>query len=519
MIEKNFYRVLNVLLWIVIAFSAAHVLTAYFVERSLWLDEAMLMKSVVTRNFAGILDGMFDYNQSSPPGYMMIVKAITIIFGTEPMALRLFSLLMYFGTAILIFFIARDVLKFKLPWLPVAFCMAIPIVQYYGNEAKPYMAEIFFSLFSIWIYSLYKNGRLSMWWVSGFMALIVWFAFGTLFTMGGICVYHFIYNIRQYYLKKVSLRRFFSAIIPLLLVAASVLAYYILWALPASTNVPDVSENNYWTFLNFPLIPTSLKDLETIARMGLELTQSIPMIILFQFIVGVLYYVYARFRSWLCLSTILTIFMILVVSSMGMYPIVFRLVLSQFIVLWIFAFWTIDYIIGKVAKNWITCMLVVVVLFLPFVSAYENIFNFSKRSFYRYQQEFKLCYEYILTHKSPESKIYFSPTYRPTAEYYTGYKVSSNFSEKNFIESGDEIWGVNFRQLKCDKPYIYKFYILDDELQKNVDKIKGYKDVYVLDVHHEQITNPSLIKALEDSGMEVDTVFDFFGSYVFHCTE
>lgn len=520
MIEKNFYRVLNVLLWIVIAFSAAHVLTAYFVERSLWIDEAMLMKSVVTRDFAGILQGFFDDNQSAPPCYMLSVKALSLVFGTSPMALRLYSLLMYFGSALLIYSIARNTMGFRLPLLPVAVIMALVTVQHYATEAKPYMNDVFFSLFAIWLYSRYVRGRMPFWAVALAMGVSVWFSFGALFTMGGICAWHFIKYTRRLCLGKENARAWFAQVLPLLIVALSVALYYFLWALPASTNVPDPNNDNYWSLLNFPLIPREKYDLILIVTMSLKFMEYETLGFFISLLVmgGAALFLIIRYRTWLAVSMVISALMIMVVSWLGMYPIEHRILLAQYVIVWLFALWTADYIIKRIAKNYITIALIVLVIIVPLTFAVWKTFDFRKSEFYRVRHEFKQAYEYVLSKKAPDTRIYITPSGRPAAQYYMGYIDKASMYETEITETGNVIWGGMFRHVQSEWPYCYTVYIQDDKVADNVAAIMAYNDVYILDIHAPWV-HKALIKALRDAGCDVELERSFYGTNVWHCSK
>ena len=67
-------------------------LRQFFAGRSLWLDEAMLARNLTARSFAGLLRPL-DLNQAAPAGFLWLVKALTLVAGTDEWVLRLIPLL------------------------------------------------------------------------------------------------------------------------------------------------------------------------------------------------------------------------------------------------------------------------------------------------------------------------------------------------------------------------------------------------------------------------------------------
>ena len=518
--ERYFYRALNILLIIVIAVSTAHVFTAYFIDRSLWIDEAMLMKSVVTRDFAGILAGMFDDNQSAPPGYMILVKAISYVFGNSTMSLRLASMILFFASIWFIYLIARDGMKFRIPLLPVAVIMSLWTVAYYATETKPYIGDVFFSLLSIWIYFRYKNGKTSFMTCALIMAVSIWFAFGALFTMGGLCAYHFVSCSHNLYLKKETAQEYWKQILPLIIVAVSVGLYYLLWALPASKNVPPANIDNYWDLIKFPLIPTSKADLITLIEMfrhltDIEIQGTVSVCILF---LGLALYIIFFRRTWFFYAMLWSFAMLLVVSWLGMYPMQLRLVLSQYVILWLMALCGIDRCISRIAKNKYTIALIAVVFIVPLGFAVRHAFDFSDKAFHLERHDVRECLEYVSEHRGPGSKVYISPSSRPEAQFYLNYPDTTSMYETVINETGDYIWGGMFRQAQSIYPYSYTITMQPERIDYNVRAIMKYDDVYIIDSHAPRV-HIELIKALREAGCKVEQVADFHRTYVWHCTK
>lgn len=336
--------------WLFIALAVLagiHVLVWLFKDPTLWLDDAMLMKSVVTRDFAGLFAGMLDYHQSAPIGWLLIVKTFETVFGNSPFVLRLTGVILYFISAWLVYLLSKNTLKFQIPMMPVAVFMSLGIVQNFAICTKPYMSDVCFSLLTLWIY--YKNLQHKLPSLVAFllMALFIWFAFGALFVMGGVCAYHFFWQSALLYKKKVTVKQFLNEVAPLLVVLLSVGLYYLLWALPASKNTPSVNEDNSWTFLAFPLVPHGMKDFNLLLSMFKNFISPIGKVFFLQYLIGFAVAVKMLWRSWYFKSFAIMVLMVMVVSSLGLYPIAIRLLLSQFVFTTLLAFWGIGPDSGK----------------------------------------------------------------------------------------------------------------------------------------------------------------------------
>ena len=83
----------------------------YFYHRSLWIDEAMLVSSICTRSFSTLIATPLDWGQSSPIGWLFIVKLLTSLFGTSVTVLRMWSLISCIISMFLIYLILKGKVK------------------------------------------------------------------------------------------------------------------------------------------------------------------------------------------------------------------------------------------------------------------------------------------------------------------------------------------------------------------------------------------------------------------------
>lgn len=121
-------------------------LLQYAVDRSLWLDEALLSLNILRYTPGELLSRPLDFGQTAPAGFLLLQEAATAALGTSEYALRLVPLLA--SMAALLWFprVARQFIT--RPALPLAvglFALA-PFLVYYSSEAKQYALDVLAAL-------------------------------------------------------------------------------------------------------------------------------------------------------------------------------------------------------------------------------------------------------------------------------------------------------------------------------------------------------------------------------------
>ena len=257
----------------------------YIYNRSLWVDEASLASSIINRSLAGLCARPLDYTQSAPIGYLYIVKLLTMLFGHSEFALRLWSLIAFLFSMLLLYYIVRPLCRHTIAKMFFVCVYAyLPFYYRYANELKPYMSDIMFILLAIYVYQLYRRGS------AGFISMIIgyciipWFSFAASFAVGALMIINVVTFIRKAASalrmhrsantainqsgKELTVQMgFLSALLHLLLcclVLASFLLYYVVWLAKTKQNAGgDV----LWSVVFFPLIPKSLDDIRLIGQM------------------------------------------------------------------------------------------------------------------------------------------------------------------------------------------------------------------------------------------------------------
>jgi len=226
----------------------------YSANRGLWLDEAMLAYSFNTRSFFNLTTSILEWDQSAPILYLYIVKIITLIFGTSELTLRIFSLFSFIGILVLVYILMDKAFKVRYPIMSVAFISNISVLLYYSNEFKPYMCDCFSVLMVLYLYYLFKENKIKLLSLSLVYAVLLWLSYPTIFFIGGVFIYEFIFSVISKD-KKLMFMTTFGGIIILI----SFFIMYIVWLKPVAN---DEYMINYWKYYKFPLVPKNIEDMQ-----------------------------------------------------------------------------------------------------------------------------------------------------------------------------------------------------------------------------------------------------------------
>jgi uncharacterized membrane protein len=134
-------RAYNALLVGSIAFGSALRIAQYASNRALWRDESGVALNILGRSFGGLLRPLA-FHQAAPPGFLLVEKLATTLFGSSEYALRLFPLLCGLAALPLFALLSRRLLA---PW-PAAFATLLfacaGALAYYSAEVKQYSTDV-----------------------------------------------------------------------------------------------------------------------------------------------------------------------------------------------------------------------------------------------------------------------------------------------------------------------------------------------------------------------------------------
>lgn len=128
-----------------IAFGIYLRISQYVVDRSLWLDEAMLALNITKRSFVELTQQL-DYDQGAPIGFLFLQKVMIRTLGNEDYILRLFPFMAGIAAMFLMYHVTKGYVGSR--ELPIAlglFAVSDSLI-YYASEAKQYSSDVMISL-------------------------------------------------------------------------------------------------------------------------------------------------------------------------------------------------------------------------------------------------------------------------------------------------------------------------------------------------------------------------------------
>jgi 4-amino-4-deoxy-L-arabinose transferase-like glycosyltransferase len=131
--------------WLVVAMGALLRLREYAVDRSLWRDEAALVYNVLHRGYLGF-NHPLDFEQGTPPGFFIAVKAVSQVFGSSEFALRAVPVLCGIGALVVAMVLVRRHLDAPTGLVALVLMGASPSLIYFAGEVKQYSTDAFVGL-------------------------------------------------------------------------------------------------------------------------------------------------------------------------------------------------------------------------------------------------------------------------------------------------------------------------------------------------------------------------------------
>lgn len=507
---------------IVIALGILVRIGAYIQDRTLWYDEAMLASGIIQRGFGGLFEAL-DYSQSSPIGFLIIVKSLISVLGSSQHVLRLYSFLTGL-LSIRLFYLLLKNSGFKRPLLGAAFYATVSPLIYYTTELKPYMPDAFFTIAALYLYKLYADKKLPLWGYMLFCFFSVWISFPAIFVIAAITCYNFVSSIIRFVINlfvrdkdkhRDICRAFFSAVA---FGATALIGFYICYIVytgKVSGNLDGMSME-YWKHLYFPFFPQTQSEWDLIYLMLNNYLNFIfydASALSWILWIGGTILLFVR-KNNLGGYSLLAVLFTLIASNMEQYPMQDRLLLFL-VPLTVIAILFFAEVLMDLLK-WKPFEFIVFILVIAL--NYGSLKYMDVNNMYKEGQEAANLIKYLNNKIEEDEKLYIFANAVPIYEYTSGYKQHlTNFPEKVF-ESGQLIYGCKYWNLKCE-PYKYITSIDEVRLKENVDAVVKYQKAYVLFYHFGADAEYYLISELRKYGTvtyfmnENDTPLYYFVRY------
>ncbi len=153
---------------------------------SVWHDEAALLVNVLRLDFRQML-GPLLIHEAAPPLFLMIERAVMLVFGDSIVALRMVPFLAGCASVVLVALLAKRLLAPHAAMWAVALFAVSDRLLWHAVEAKPYSVDVFVAVAVAYGYVMTRHWRV---WQQNLLALPVlpaalWLSFPACFVVGG----------------------------------------------------------------------------------------------------------------------------------------------------------------------------------------------------------------------------------------------------------------------------------------------------------------------------------------------
>jgi len=377
--------------------------------RSLWLDEAVLAASIISRNLLELLKPPLISGQSAPVLYVIVVKLICSILGYSEFSLRLFSLLSFLGLLICEIILLKKAFNFDRfrIILVVAMTALLPSYIWYSNEFKPYMGDAFFVVLIILLYLFYTQIKIKLSVLTALYILILGFSSPSIFFIGGMLFSEFIIAISNKNKKRV-LHIFISGLIILLVFCL----YYFWWMLPVTEGMKAYHGKFH------------IKEILHIFSPGVGNSDSSFVVLFVPFaFLGIIYF--CKLKNKIAFSVLLSLFFAFLISSTGNWPLTGRLWLFLPAIVLIFTPIGFDFIYIKIRSKIITNTMVflfsAIIIYLS-----VNCFEYIGDKMYFQEQEVNPLIYYVQKNIKEDEKLYLYLMAEYAFDFKNDYKTTKN---------------------------------------------------------------------------------------------
>ena len=449
----------------------------FFAPHMLWVDEAMLASSIGTRELGELTATPLDFGQSAPFLWLYLVKLTTLLFGFHTTALRLWSLLFFFGLLGIFYVLLKRVFAVRHACFFTAILSLYPFFIQYAHEFKPYTSECFWVFLTFALFLGYFRRRLTLVQVALACTVIVWFSFAAAFFVAG--------GLLTAFFARAARERDGRGILVSLLVAVSFGLCYVVWLSATDSNA---GAPEYWRLLKLPILPTSLGDLRLLGHMVKEVLAPLRH-------TAVFYVVFAFWTLWtwrhrerlLLAYFCVTGGLLLVAATLGLYPVVSRLYAFVSVFLLFLAAISMDRLWTRweergVQRRWLVLCAVLLVLF-PLRYAAKGFY--SGNLFTWPNEETQANYVYLTQHLRADDFVYVQDGAQPAYLFLAGYPDGGQNTWQKYIGTtrGHVMYGQSPHRFFYEKPYSYEGETNWENVEADVQKITSHPSVYLFTAH------------------------------------
>ncbi len=399
--------------WFVLLLSVLLRVVVWVQQRSIFLDEANLIRNYAEKNYASLF-GHLDYQQYAPPLFSVVMKGIFSLWGINELSARFFPLACGIGLLFTFYQLANRFLSSFALLLAFFFIGFDKIFIDYATECKQYSSDAFIAILLLlstqkisYPYFTFKSAL--FWCIAG--SLAIWFSMSSVFVLAGIGAYYLYFFIKEK--NHIAVGQFLVVGV-IWLVQFIVYFWFVLKSDAQSSNL-QLFHNDF--FFAFP--PRNLADFNLLINQLSGILNSIFGKTVIAAILGVLGISVGIWRLWKdnkahFLLLVLPIILTLAASALHYYSIIARLTLFFLPILLLIACIGFDFLFKKM-PTWAS--LCIIALFIPTIALQQQL-SALVIPFRNAYAELREGLDYIKKEQQPNEPIFIYYNASPVGYYY-----------------------------------------------------------------------------------------------------
>ena len=445
-------------------FSCFARILAYLQNRPLWHDECSLALSIVFHNIKDYFLPLA-HEQCAPFGFLAVTKIFTNILGNSEYVLRLLPFLCSILSVLAFYFLTKSVFN---KWYCVLVANALFAVNlrliYYAQEFKQYSCEVFFVTIGLLFFLNFDCKKITLK-NSPIYAIALFLPFLFSYSYAFVLVSYIFYEFVR---KNKTISKGLSAFA---LLTFLLLSFYSIFVSLRQGNSMYQVYGAYWS--NGFLKPTIFSFINLFSQ-NLSYFFCPNKFVLFQFLLAFFGFCALCIKKEKIFLT-LPLFVAIIVSLFGIYPMNERLALWSlplFIIFIVYCFEFLDF-----AKFWqkavaFLCLVFFVFGFSSYNPAYFNsIFNISElKKNFSSTVDARFAVQLVKDNFNPskgEIIVYNDASDSEIAYYFSRYKINTQrMIMIKIVEYDKNVYIANLSKLKKD--YVYYFCIPYDYYERPI---------------------------------------------------
>jgi 4-amino-4-deoxy-L-arabinose transferase-like glycosyltransferase len=193
------FQAYRVALWTIVLLGIALRVQQYVYDRSLWMDEAFLALNIMDKSFTDLF-GQLAFNQGAPPGFLLVERLDSELFGESEYSLRLFPLVSGIASIFLFMRVAQSILDRRAVLVALFLFSVADGLVYYSTELKQYSVDVAATLVVYIVGLALRSPQVSRrtLLLCGLVGLlVVWFSHVAIFAIVAVIIVVFIPHVAR----------------------------------------------------------------------------------------------------------------------------------------------------------------------------------------------------------------------------------------------------------------------------------------------------------------------------------